>query len=278
MRAAFKAVMDGKQVAFLAPTTVLAFQHQKTLTRSLRRLPGAHRDDQPLPHARPSRRQIIEDARRRQGRDRRRHPPAAVEGRAVPRPRPAGRGRGTALRRRAQGAHQADAQARRRADDDGDADPAHAEHVARRHPRHVDHRDAAEGSPGDPDQRPQVRPGGDPARDPDRARARRPGLLRPQPRRVDLLDGQPDHAAGAGGARRRRPRPDGRGRARAGDGRLRRAQVRRAAGDDDHRERPRHPERQHDHHQPRRIATACRSSISCAAASADRIGAPTPTC
>jgi len=31
MRAAFKAVMDGKQIAVLAPTTVLAFQHQKTL-------------------------------------------------------------------------------------------------------------------------------------------------------------------------------------------------------------------------------------------------------
>jgi transcription-repair coupling factor (superfamily II helicase) len=31
MRAAFKAVMDSKQVAVLAPTTVLAFQHQKTL-------------------------------------------------------------------------------------------------------------------------------------------------------------------------------------------------------------------------------------------------------
>jgi transcription-repair coupling factor (superfamily II helicase) len=31
MRAAFKSVMDGKQVAFLAPTTVLAFQHVKTL-------------------------------------------------------------------------------------------------------------------------------------------------------------------------------------------------------------------------------------------------------
>jgi transcription-repair coupling factor (superfamily II helicase) len=31
MRAAFKAVMDGTQVAFLAPTTVLAFQHAKTL-------------------------------------------------------------------------------------------------------------------------------------------------------------------------------------------------------------------------------------------------------
>jgi transcription-repair coupling factor (superfamily II helicase) len=33
MRAAFKAVMDGKQVAVLAPTTVLAFQHLRTLTR-----------------------------------------------------------------------------------------------------------------------------------------------------------------------------------------------------------------------------------------------------
>jgi transcription-repair coupling factor (superfamily II helicase) len=31
MRAAFKAVLDAKQVAFLAPTTVLAFQHLKTL-------------------------------------------------------------------------------------------------------------------------------------------------------------------------------------------------------------------------------------------------------
>ena len=31
MRAAFKAVMEGKQAAFLAPTTILAFQHQKTL-------------------------------------------------------------------------------------------------------------------------------------------------------------------------------------------------------------------------------------------------------
>jgi len=31
MRAAFKAVMDSKQVAFLAPTTVLAFQHERTL-------------------------------------------------------------------------------------------------------------------------------------------------------------------------------------------------------------------------------------------------------
>ena len=56
MRAAFKAVMDGKQVAFLAPTTILAFQHQKTLQGALRRLPGAHRHGEPLPHRRRSRR------------------------------------------------------------------------------------------------------------------------------------------------------------------------------------------------------------------------------
>lgn len=39
MRAAFKAVMDGKQVAVLAPTTVLAFQHLKTLTQRFAEFP-----------------------------------------------------------------------------------------------------------------------------------------------------------------------------------------------------------------------------------------------
>ena len=56
MRAAFKAVMDGKQVAVLAPTTVLAFQHLKTLRERFAGLPGAHRHGQPLPHRRPNRR------------------------------------------------------------------------------------------------------------------------------------------------------------------------------------------------------------------------------
>ena len=39
MRAAFKAVMDGKQAAVLAPTTVLAFQHFTTLTRRFTAFP-----------------------------------------------------------------------------------------------------------------------------------------------------------------------------------------------------------------------------------------------
>ncbi|HUQ86734.1 MAG TPA: transcription-repair coupling factor, partial [Vicinamibacterales bacterium] len=40
MRAAFKAVMEGKQVAFLAPTTVLAAQHLKTLTERFAAFPA----------------------------------------------------------------------------------------------------------------------------------------------------------------------------------------------------------------------------------------------
>ncbi len=39
MRAAFKAVMDGKQVAVLAPTTVLAFQHYNTLSQRFTAFP-----------------------------------------------------------------------------------------------------------------------------------------------------------------------------------------------------------------------------------------------
>ena len=39
MRAAFKALGDGKQVAMLAPTTVLAFQHYESFKRSFAGFP-----------------------------------------------------------------------------------------------------------------------------------------------------------------------------------------------------------------------------------------------
>ena len=39
LRAAFKAVQDEKQVAFLCPTTILASQHYKTLTRRMKNFP-----------------------------------------------------------------------------------------------------------------------------------------------------------------------------------------------------------------------------------------------
>ena len=107
------------------------------------------------------------------------------QGRRLPRPGP-GRGRrGAALRRGPQGAPQAAAHRGPRADAVGDADPADAEPGARRRARHERHRDAAGGPAADPDARrrgvgrPRAR------RDPARARPRRPGLLRPQPRRDD---------------------------------------------------------------------------------------------
>ena len=54
----------------------------------------------------------------------------------------------------------------------------------------------------------------------------------------------------SGGAHRRRPRPDGRAPARADDARLLGRQARRPAVHDDHRSRPRHPDRQHADRRP----------------------------
>ena len=41
VRAAFKAILDGKQVAMLVPTTVLAQQHYRTFSERLRQFPRA---------------------------------------------------------------------------------------------------------------------------------------------------------------------------------------------------------------------------------------------
>ena len=112
MRAAFKAVMDGKQVAVLVPTTILAQQHFTTFREPHGRLPGHGRDALALPHTASSRQQILADLAAGQRRYRHRHPPAAAKGRAVQGPGPGRRGRGAALRRAPQGAAQAAAPAR----------------------------------------------------------------------------------------------------------------------------------------------------------------------
>ena len=126
LRAAFKATQDGKQVAVLVPTTVLAAQHHTTFGQRFAAFPlrgpaavavrvgeGAGDDDR-----RP---------RRRDGRPRHRHAPAAVEGRPLQGPRPRRRRRGAALRGRRQGAAQAAPPRGRRPDAVGHADPAHAQ-------------------------------------------------------------------------------------------------------------------------------------------------------
>ncbi len=55
MRAAFKAVTAGKQVAVLCPTTLLAQQHGETFSERFRDFPVRDRVAQPLPHARARR-------------------------------------------------------------------------------------------------------------------------------------------------------------------------------------------------------------------------------
>ena len=50
LRAAFKAVMDGKQVAVLVPTTVLAQQHFRTFRERLAAFPAEVEMLFPLPH------------------------------------------------------------------------------------------------------------------------------------------------------------------------------------------------------------------------------------
>jgi transcription-repair coupling factor (superfamily II helicase) len=54
IRAAFKAVMDGKQVAMLAPTTILMPAAPESLSRSNVRLSGNYRNDESLPHIIPA--------------------------------------------------------------------------------------------------------------------------------------------------------------------------------------------------------------------------------
>ena len=49
IRAAFKAVQDGKQVAYLVPTTILAQQHYNTFVQRMKDFPVRDRSDVPFP-------------------------------------------------------------------------------------------------------------------------------------------------------------------------------------------------------------------------------------
>ena len=107
LRAAFKAIQDGKQVAVLVPTTVLAAQHHATFGQRFAAFPVKVAAAVAVRRRRPSRRRTIAGLDGRLGRPRDRDAPAAVEGRPVPRPRPRRRRRGAAVRRRGEGAPQA---------------------------------------------------------------------------------------------------------------------------------------------------------------------------
>ncbi len=189
MRAAMRAALDGKQVAVLTPTTILAFQHWKTFRQALRAIPGEDRDDLPIPQPQgdpggPG------GSRRRARRHPHRDPQAPLQGRGVQGPRPPRDRRGATLRGRRQGEAQASPEDRGLPDPLGDADPQDPPDGARRDSRHVRHRDAPQGSPGHPDLHREVLDRHHRRRRTAGAGAGRTGLLRPQSRGVDLCLGR----------------------------------------------------------------------------------------
>ena len=251
MRAAFKAVLDGKQVALLAPTTVLADQHFRTFLRRfaafpvtielLSRFRSRAEQKEIVAKVADGAVDILIATHRMLGKDLAFRDLGLLD-----------RGRRAALRRRAEGEAQGVAHVDRRPRDVGHADPALAAPVAFGPAGPLDHRDAAARPARDRDagRRRQARrhPGGHRGGD----RARRAGLLRAQPRGVDRSRQGDAREARSLGADRRGPRRDAGGRAREGDAAFPDAGGRPPARDDHHRERPRHPVGQHHPDRPRR--------------------------
>ena len=217
LRAAFKAVQDGKQVMLLVPTTILAQQHYGTFTERLKDYPVTIEHVSRFRPAAEQREAVARFATRR-GRHPDRHPPAALARRPREGPRAADRRRGAALRRQAEGAAAPAEAAGRRDLDERHADPAHAADVAGRRARHQRDRDAARGPAPGQDLRRRVRRGARQAgaRCASTTRGGQAFFLH---NRVETIDETAERLRGAvpGDALRGRPRPDGRARARAAD-------------------------------------------------------------
>ena len=81
MRAAFKAVDTGYQVAVLVPTTILAEQHLRTFARGWPSFPSRSRAS-PLLHTRAQQREIIDGLAHGVDRHRHRHASAGAARRA----------------------------------------------------------------------------------------------------------------------------------------------------------------------------------------------------
>ena len=143
LRAAFAVVMDGKQVAVLVPTTVLAQQHYETFRSALRRLSRCASSCCSRFRRGEEAKQVLARHAARRGRHRRRHAPAAPGRRRASRTSGSWSStRSTASASRTRRSIKKLQEGRRRADAHRHAHPAHAAHGAGRHARPLHHRDA----------------------------------------------------------------------------------------------------------------------------------------
>ena len=251
MRAAFKAVLDGKQVAVLVSdhdARVAALAHVHGAVRAVPvRVESLSRW---VPRRRSGK---ILAERGVEGRHRDRHAPSAAEGRDLRGPRPARRRRGAAVRRQAQGrAEEAEAE-RRRADDDRNAHSANAPHGADGDARSARSSTRRRRIAARSDVRRAVRRADDGL---ERIRRELPRegqvfFVHNRVQGIEAIALPPE--ARARSAHRGRARADGREEAREGHARVHRDEARRAGLDDDHRGGNRHPQREHDDRRPRRL-------------------------
>jgi transcription-repair coupling factor (superfamily II helicase) len=254
VRAAFKAIDNGRQVAVLCPTTVLAEQHLRTF--------GQRMAEYPFVVEGLSRFRTAAEQKRILGRLAEGGVDVVVGTHRLVSPDVRFKDLGLVVIDEEQrfGVEHKERLKRLRievdvltmtaTDHDGDAHPADAAPGAIGHPRHQQPGNAAPRPPRHRDAHRPLRPDADPPRGPARAEPRRPGLLRPQPRPRHPERRRPAQEGRAGGAHRRDPRPDAGGPAGGRHVALPPPRGRRAGGDDDHRERPGHPQRQHHLHRP----------------------------
>ena len=255
LRAAFKVVQSGRQVAILVPTTVLAQQHFATFTERL--APYPVRVEMLSRFRSPSNQKSVVAGLASGQVD------ICIGTHRILQRDVSVKNLGLAVideEHKFGVTHkettEAVADAGRRADPLGDADSAHASHGAGRCAGHEHHRDPAGGAAADQDlcvggeRRACAR--GNPAR----AGPRRPGLLPAQPCTHDRSRGRAHSPPCPGGPHRHRARADARRRTGAGDVGLLRARVRRAGLYHDHRVRHRSSECEHIGDRPGRHVRA----------------------
>ena len=134
IRAAFKAVQDGKQVAFLVPTTILAQQHYNNFVAADERFSGDMWICSAGSVQQAEQKKTLEEAEKGAGGYYHRHAPAAVKRCAVQGSGTSDHRRGAAFRCDAQGENQAAEEQHRCAHPDGNADSADAAHEPDRNP------------------------------------------------------------------------------------------------------------------------------------------------